>query len=303
MLPRDILAAVDAITSGIAHADLARAAQNVSSRYRREDNTSSFAIKDDVEAAAYAAARLPATFAAIDHVLGRIAGGDAPKTLLDFGAGPGTATLAARQYWPDITATLVEPNAGMRKIAQTLVPDAIWAQKPVSADLVIAAYVLNEVADAPAFARDLWDVTNDRLVLLDPGTPAGNATMLRVRDALLAAGAHLHAPCPHVKTCPFTQTESGWCHFSERLERTRLHKGLKGGALGYEDEKFIYMVFSRTPMVSDGARIVGHPRIGKLIGLNLCMPDGSLMDAHIPKRDDRYKQAKKSRWGDLFPVN
>jgi ribosomal protein RSM22 (predicted rRNA methylase) len=300
-LPHKILEAIAALTGGIPHAELSRAAQNVSARYRREDNTSSFAIQNDTEAAAYAAARLPATFAAIDHALEQLSGA-APKTLLDFGAGPGTATLAARMYWPDIAATLIEPNSGMRKIAQKLVPDAAWAQVPAKADLVIAAYVLNEMPDAVTLARDLWGATTDRLVLIDTGTPAGNAMMLRVRDALLGLSAHLHAPCPHVKTCPFAGADAGWCHFSVRLERTRLHKDLKGGALGYEDEKFTYMVFGRTPRTIGNARIVGYPRIGKLIDLNLCLPDGSLQRAQISKRDARYKTARKSRWGDEFPV-
>jgi ribosomal protein RSM22 (predicted rRNA methylase) len=301
VLPRDILDAVNALVAGTAHADLARAAQDVSARYRREDGASSFAIRNDTEAAAYAAARLPATFAAINHVLARMDGA-APKTLLDFGAGPGTATLAARMRWPNVAATLVEPNASMRNIAKKLTPDAAWADTPVKADLVIAGYVLNEVADAQSLARALWDATADRLVLVDTGTPAGFAMMLRVRDMLLGLGAHLHAPCPHVYACPFVGAHAGWCHFSERLERTRLHKTLKGGDLGYEDEKFVYVVFGRNPRVTDGARIVGHPRIGKVIDLNLCLPDGRLARAQIAKRDGRYKAARKSAWGDEFPV-
>jgi len=54
------------------------------------------------QAAAYAAARAPATFAAASHALSALAAarpGWAPVTALDFGAGPGAAAWAARGVW------------------------------------------------------------------------------------------------------------------------------------------------------------------------------------------------------------
>lgn len=296
MLPHDIAAVLAELTQGVS---LKSAAADVSSRYRREETGTSLAIRNDIEALAYAAARMPATFAAITYVLEQ-SDITAPQTLLDFGAGPGTATLAAKQFWPDVNAILLEPNSAMRGMAKKFLPDVSWADKPAQADVVIAGYVLNELGDPVTLAKTLWDAAKDTLILVDTGTPAGYAMMLRVRDALLGIGAYLHAPCPHAFICPYTKEESGWCHFSVRLERTRLHKDLKGGALGYEDEKFTYLVFSRRPKEQKDARIVGHPRITKVIDLLLCQPDGSLEKTQISKRDPRYKQAKKSRWGDTI---
>lgn len=296
MLPHDIAAILADLTEGVS---LKSAASDVSARYRREDTGTSLAIRNDTEALAYAAARMPATFAAITHVLDHI-DGPTPQTMLDFGAGPGTATLAAKQFWPDIQPALLEPNAAMRGMAKKFLPDAAWTDRPVKADIVIAGYVLNELSDPIQLAKTLWDATNDKLILVDTGTPAGYAMMMRVRDALIGMGAHLHAPCPHVQVCPYAKEESGWCHFAVRLERTRLHKDLKGGALGYEDEKFTYLVFGRTPKAQEKARIVGHPRINKVIDVLLCTPDGTLNKEQVAKRDPRYKPLKKSRWGDTL---
>lgn len=92
----------------------------------------------------------------------------------------------------------------------------------------------------------------------------------------------------------------GWCHFSVRLSRTRLHRQLKGADLGYEDEKFMYLVAGRQPARIIDARIVGYPRIGKVIQLPLCKADGHLENAQISKRDARYKIAKKAKWGDAL---
>ncbi len=279
------------------HAGLTKAAADVSARYR--ERKGSLALQNATEALAYAATRMPATLAAVEHVLAQTSG-DAPSSILDFGAGPGTATLAATSIWRHARAVMIETNAHMRGVAQKLVPDASFVSAPEKADIVMAAYVLNEMPDAVKTARVLWDATQDRLILIDTGTPAGYAMMMGVRDMLIAAGAHIHAPCPHHLECPYQRESDGWCHFSVRLSRTRLHKQLKGADLGYEDEKFIYLIAGRKPAQPFEARIVGYPRIGKVMQLPLCTSDGQLENAMIAKRDAHYKTAKKAKWGDAL---
>jgi len=288
---------IDDLVAGIDRAALSRAAGDVSSRYRREQ-AAPLQLKNDVEALAYAAARMPATFAAVDHVLAQL---DAhPQSVFDFGAGPGTGALVARHYWPDADVTLLEPNASMRGVAQKLVGNATFADAPQRSDIVMAAYVLNEVADPIKTVTDLWNATADRLVLIDTGTSAVSAMMRGVRAHLIDLGAHIHAPCPHQLECPFAREAVGWCHFSVRLERTKLHKALKDAALGYEDEKFTYLIAGRSALLTTGPRVIGYPRIGKVVDVPLCMPEGVLHNAQISKRDARYKQSKKLRWGDVF---
>lgn len=279
------------------HAALAKAAAEISSRYR--ERKGSLALQNETEALAYAAARMPATMAAVDHVLAQ-AHIPAPASILDFGAGPGTATIAAKSLWPDARAAMIETNAHMRALSQKLVPGAAHVSSPAPADLVIAAYVLNELPDPVATALSLWDAAQSHLVLIDTGTPETSRMMLSVRDALIRAGAHIHAPCPHHLECPFTRADDGWCHFSVRLARTRLHRQLKGADLGYEDEKFMYLVAGRAPAPAIDARIIGYPRVGKVVQLPLCRSDGHLETAQISKRDARYKGAKKAKWGDAL---
>ena len=62
-----------------------------------------------------------------------------------------------------------------------------------------------------------------------------------------------------------------------RVPRTRRHRQLKGGTLGYEDEKFAYLVVSRDADEERAeARVLRHPRVEKgRIALSLCTPEGT----------------------------
>ena len=90
-------------------------------------------------------------------------------------------------------------------------------------------------------------------------------------------------------------------HFAARVERSSLHRRVKGGELGYEDEKFSYLAVSRTLVPATASpRIIAQPRVGKAeAALRLCEATG-LAERRIPRQDKlKYKSAKKLRWGDI----
>jgi ribosomal protein RSM22 (predicted rRNA methylase) len=98
-----------------------------------------------------------------------------------------------------------------------------------------------------------------------------------------------------------------WCHFSQRMERTSLHRQLKGGELGHEDEKFSYLIAAKADAVSADAapipaRIVRHP--GKHSGhvqLSLCTPQGGIETRTVTRSSKSiYKLARKAEWGDTW---
>jgi len=120
-----------------------------------------------------------------------------------------------------------------------------------------------------------------------------------IREKLLELGAHMAAPCPAAMVCPLTQPD--WCHFAARVERTSLHRRLKGGDLGHEDEKFSYVAVTREPVELSGTRVLRHPRHHPgWIELELCTPAGTRHE-RVTKRDrDRFRAARKAGWGDRF---
>jgi ribosomal protein RSM22 (predicted rRNA methylase) len=170
-------------------------------------------------------------------------------------------------------------------------------------DLVVMAYVLDELEPdtrGPLVGR-LWDATGDTLVLVEPGTSAGWQRILAARDRLIAAGAHILAPCPHARPCPVTPPD--WCHFAARIDRSRRHREAKGGTVPWEDEKFVYLAASRHPPASRTARVLAPPRIAKSgVALKLCLPGGELAQRAIAAREGAaFKRARKLGWGDPAP--
>jgi ribosomal protein RSM22 (predicted rRNA methylase) len=246
---------------------------------------------------------MPATYAAAHAVLREIANRTEPiGSILDAGAGTGAASLAAREYFPAATLTMLERDAAFAAAAREFLPTATLLAADIARldelpphDLVIAAYFLGEFG-AELVPR-LWAAARVALVLIEPGTPRGFALIRTVRRDLLARGAHMIAPCPAETECPLADPD--WCHFAARVERSSLHRRVKGGELGHEDEKFSYLALARQPADLPFARIVRHPRHRPgLIEIATCTPAG-LRSECISKRDrERFRAARKAAWGD-----
>lgn len=246
---------------------------------------------------AYVASRMPAVYSACYRVLNEVSRrlpGFSPKKVLDFGAGTGSAMWAVREVWPKSLEriNLVEPSQSMQRAGQSLIKnlkhlplihsyDSIQSlSKNIKKDdrehdLVIASYVLGEIPslqDRITIVRQLWNLTHDVLVLVEPGTPQGSNIISQVRSHILwmenrkrrklqksldesskdlmalKSGAFVVAPCAHDGRCPLDNTGK-YCHFVQRLERTssqRVYKRSKGESLrGFEDEKFCFVAFRK----------------------------------------------------------
>src|SRR5471032_842959 len=181
-LPTALTTAIAALLAGVPRKDLVAAAQKQSVGYRK--GATSSAILTPADAAAYAIARMPATYAACAAVFARLADvmpGFAPASLLDVGAGTGAASWAAVMQWPGIASiAMLDHNPALRSLARKLADTGplagadilsgdLGADKP-RADLMVASYVLAElpVASAAATARHLWASGARVLALIEP---------------------------------------------------------------------------------------------------------------------------------------
>jgi len=314
-LPAELKAALDAKLQGFSRTDAAQRSQKISTTYRAGGGSG--AIKSEADALAYALARMPATYAAVAaslNALTEIALDFAPKTLLDVGAGPGTASWAAAEAFPSLQDfTLLDANATLSRLALELARDSsrlaecrylpgdagVNLAEVSQSDLVIASYVIGELGETEqrALTEAMWAKARHALVVIEPGTPAGYARILALRQQLIAAGAYVAAPCPHEKPCPLTPPD--WCHFSQRLPRSQAHRQIKGAEVPFEDERFIYVALTRTAPASRAARVLAPPNVGKAeIAAKLCTEDGVEL-ATVPRRNKAaYAAARRWRWGD-----
>ncbi len=319
-LPLSLRQALARTLAATPPSELAAAAAALSARYREERRDGRLYVASETDALAYLAVRLPATYAAVRASFAAVAAARpdfAPKTALDVGAGPGTALWAAADCWPGLAeALLVEASPIFRACGDALAAEAdlpriTWriadlARETIDSaprDLVTAAYVLNELAPehrTPVVER-LWQTSADMLVIVEPGTPAGFARILAARGQLIAAGAHVIAPCPHGAACPLAPPD--WCHFVERLPRSRLHRQVKEAEVPFEDEKFSYVAVSRRPAATAvTARVIARPRRASgRVTLKLCRSDGSAAERLSSRRDGpAFKRAARSDWGDAL---
>jgi ribosomal protein RSM22 (predicted rRNA methylase) len=174
------------------------------------------------------------------------------------------------------------------------------SQSLPKAEMALLSYLIGEMNPFERkllFAR-LWDTGVDLVVVIEPGTPDGYRRILEVREWALAQGAYLVAPCPNHKACPMKGSD--WCHFPARVERSKIHKWLKSGSMGYEDEKFSYLAFGREPVSLPIGRIVGKPiKATGVVRFPLCS-EGSLQDALVSRKQGGYKKARDAKWGDLL---
>ncbi|OMP02870.1 Cytochrome c oxidase assembly protein CtaG/Cox11 [Corchorus olitorius] len=235
----------------------------------------------DDETAAYVASRMPAVYSACYRVLSEA------RVQLSGGQ------WAVREVWPKSMekVNIVEPSQSMQRAGRSLIQDLknlpiIHSYTNLQGlakdvrkserehDLVIASYVLGEIPslkDRITIVRQLWNLTRDVLVLIEPGTPHGSNIISQMRSHLLwmekrkcrkakvnkeeskdlidlRSGVFIVAPCPHDGRCPL-ENSGKYCHFVQRLQRTssqRAYKRSKGDPLrGFEDEKFSYVAFRR----------------------------------------------------------
>lgn len=319
-LPNELREAIRKRLQGVSPRQLSKTTKALSDKYRTNNRTEFPVARTMNDVLAYAAYRMPATYAAATAAL--MAAREQLKdcsvrTALDLGAGVGSGLWAVSSVWPHIKhITAIDAEASMISVGRELagassnyvVRSAEWVQSDLfdlrftrNYDLVLISYVLGELNRSRILEviDSAWDATSVVLVIIEPGTPAGYGRVSLAGNGLVEHGGYVVAPCPASPECAIDGND--WCHFSVRLPRTEIHRVAKGAALGYEDEKFSYVVVSRTPMAPTYSRILRHPQVrrGHVI-LKLCTHDGP-KTVTISKRDGKlYNRARKASWGDIF---
>lgn len=322
ILPTDLQMAIDKETSTFNLKDLCTGRRTLTDRYRERDEPGKPFMRTAAERCAYINARMPATYAVCQQVLQEllISCPDIDiNSLLDLGAGPASASWAAAEMFPALTSlTLIEQDAELIALGQSLAKasskpalrNATWIHDQLNSksdlpmhDLCICSYSLGELPakELPAFIDHCWHSCQKYLVIIEPGTPSGFALIASIRSHLISQNADMLAPCPHRLACPLQGKSGRWCHFSKRIERSFLHAHIKDASLGFEDEKFSYLIFSKSAVALPDGRLLAAPaKHSGHVSLDLCTAKGEQLCTISKRHKVDYKLARKLEWGDRF---
>lgn len=289
-----------------------------SALYRERDTSSVSETREltESEQRTYLAARMPATYAAncrgFEIILDTLPQLDI-KSVLDLGAGPGTASLSALKFFPDLEKLTVLERSEIfldcaekflksyKKDLKCIKSDLASESQFPEADLVIASYSINEVNpdNLKSLLARAWAATKKILIVVEPGTKLGFQNILKAREILIDLDSYLLAPCTHPLKCPMQDT-SKWCHFRVRFNRSKLHQQIKQGTLNYEDEPFSFVAFSKDKVALPTDRLTSFPKKEKgFISFESCTSQGQIEKKRVMKRDkERYSSAKELTWGD-----
>jgi SAM-dependent methyltransferase len=159
-------------------------------------------------------------------------GSISPGRVLDLGAGPGPAALAALDALPGSSAIAVDASGVALDEAVALAADAdlsvrhwklgqgaLPLQPSDQFQLIVAAHVLSELPGAAAERAALLNTLSAQhlaprgvLLLVEPALRETGRALLEVRDALITAGPlRALAPCLTQRMCPALEHGKDWC--------------------------------------------------------------------------------------------
>ena len=264
---------------------------------------------------AYVCYYLPVNYARVRTILRELKGFasvPAGARVLDFGAGPGTASLAAVDELERPELTLVDV------VDEALDDAAFLLDRPFeraaeatggSYDLILAANVMAELPD-PGPVRRLLDhalAPDGYLVLVEPATPGPARRVMAWRDELVSAGYRIAAPCLGATACPMRSHGDLWCHQDAPWDAPRGIAELDR-ELGFDKEslKYSYLVVTRAGAVraaADRWRVVSnmHRSKGRAWAW-LCGEKEELVKADLLTRH-RIPEFERARRGDVLEIS
>lgn len=307
-IPEELKDSINRLLSENKFSDVIENAQTISNRYRKNDGKGKRLLTNESEAVSYAISRMPATYIAVYSAFKQILANYNKKitSLLDVGAGTGAGTWAVNEIKNMSQITCLEREKSMSNIGKQLMKNTVldnvqWKSYDVlqdeiaeKADIVLTSYMINELPEQERknAVLKLWQATNKLMVVIEPGTPEGFKNILKIRNLIKEQGGYIVAPCCCNGECPIK--ENDWCAFYARVARSSIHRQAKGGNLGYEDEKFSYIAFSKIPVEITGERILRHPQINSgFVKVKLCTADGIQEKTYSKKDGEIYKKIKK----------
>jgi len=266
--------------------------------------------------AAYVAAFLLPNAVKVARCLGQIPmpAEGRPVSVLDIGAGPGTAALAASCFFAakrpgaEVRIAAIDRSRKALELAHRLFklvapPEHLLesaaaeiGQRGTSGilgghrfDVIVMANFLNEMSDERSACDLCHELVSKHLdpagslIIIDTALRETTRPIMALRDRLVGEGiASVAAPCLHQMSCPMlAANERDWCHFYIDWERPEyLVKLDELSGMDHRHLKMSYMIFRQVEAKAEReelSRVVSSPLDSKgKRELVLCTSGGKL---------------------------
>jgi hypothetical protein len=206
-------------------------------------------------------------------------------SILDWGCGSGIAGKLVRDFFGLKTLRVFDRS----ELAMDFTGEQRWRGEPPG--ILVLSHVLNETARPEILEQA------DAILWVEPGTFADSRMLIAVREKLRDR-FQVVAPCTHRERCGIAGKD--WCHFFAApptgiMSDPNWVRFAKRAGIDLRSLPYSYLVLDRKTPPSDGARIIGEPRVYRGYAKALrCRADG-VCEETIQKRDnpELFRRLKK----------
>jgi ribosomal protein RSM22 (predicted rRNA methylase) len=207
--------------------DLIKAIEELSVKFTRERDAIQDYLSDERLTSAYTAfylaTNIPKFTAVMKWMPAEWINELKKSVLIDVGAGPGTFSIAFRQWLGSEAHQIIqlETSAMMRKQAellwQGLFPDEKLLQfdrpmaHPSQELFMLFGHSANEMGVDEAL-RYIEYFNPQHILFIEPGTKDFFPKMLSIREKLIKHNYDVIFPCGHGAACPLNNSSTDWCH-------------------------------------------------------------------------------------------
>lgn len=207
--------------------ELVKAIEELSHKFTKEREKIGDYLKDERLTSAYAAFYLTTNIPKLQSVFQWMPSEWLEELknceLVDLGAGPGTFSLAFREWLGNKVQGIIqiETSSLMREQAQKLwdglypgeelTQSFFWKSDKKQSRFLLFGHSANEIG-VEGSLKYIRDISPDHILFIEPGTKEYFPKMLEIRKALIEAGYHILFPCPLDHECPLKGSQNDWCH-------------------------------------------------------------------------------------------